>query len=96
MDNMSQKARDRDLVCSAPFADFLAQELVSWVRAKYRIGEQPTQVVLASSSDGGLCAAYTAWKHPKVFGNVLSQSGNLPYFPTRSRAPTSLPGNMDG
>src|SRR5262249_8979379 len=55
--------------------------LVPWVRTKYRVNEEPAQVVLAGSSDGGLCAAYTAWRHPKVFGNVLSQSGNLPYFP---------------
>src|SRR5262245_32816998 len=77
----SQKTRGRDLQCSAPFADVLAQELVPWVGANYRVSEKPAQVILAGSSDGGLCAAYAAWKHPRVFGNVLSQSGNFAYVP---------------
>lgn len=77
----SQTTRGRDLLCSTPFVDFLTQELVPWVRTKYRVSEEPSNVIVAGSSDGGLCAAYTAWKYPNIFGNVLSQSGNFPYVP---------------
>jgi enterochelin esterase family protein len=32
-------------------------------------------------SYGGLCAVYTAMRHPETFHNVLSQSGSFWYFP---------------
>src|SRR5262249_43490359 len=41
VNNMSQNARDRDLRCSAPFGDFLATELVPWVRARYPVTDDP-------------------------------------------------------
>ena len=77
----SQKTRDRDLVCSPRFAQFLAEELVQWVRSNYRVSKKPSNVILAGSSYGGLCATFAAWKYPKVFGNVLSQSGSFGYYP---------------
>ena len=77
----SQKTRDRDLLCSEPFALFIAKELVPWVREKYRATTDPTRTVVAGSSYGGLAAAWTAFRHPDVFGNVLSQSGTFSYNP---------------
>ena len=77
----SQKTRNRDLVCSPQFAEFLAEELVPWVRSKYHVSKKPSDVILAGSSYGGLCAAFCAWKYPKVFGNVLSQSGSFGHSP---------------
>jgi enterochelin esterase-like enzyme len=67
--------RQRDLGGYAPFADFIALELIPWVRANYRIGDGPGHVVLAGSSRGGLAASHCAFVHPEVAGNVLSQSG---------------------
>ncbi len=67
--------RSLDLGGSAPFADFLALELIPWVRANYRIKEGPSHVVLAGSSRGGVAASHCAFFHPDVVGNVLSQSG---------------------
>jgi enterochelin esterase family protein len=67
--------RSLDLGGSAPFADFLALELIPWVRANYRIKEGPSHVVLAGSSRGGVAASHCAFFHPNVVGNVLSQSG---------------------
>jgi enterochelin esterase-like enzyme len=73
VNNMGQ--RNRDLGGYAPFADFLALELVPWARANYLIKDGPGHVVLAGSSRGGLAASYCAFYHPDVVGNVLSQSG---------------------
>lgn len=81
VDNMGQSARDRDLRCSAAFGNFVAKELVPWVRARYRISNEPSDVVLAGSSDGGLFALCAAYQHADVFGSVLSQSANLFYSP---------------
>jgi enterochelin esterase-like enzyme len=73
VDNMGQP--NRDLGGYAPFADFLALELIPWVRGNYRIKDGPGHVVLAGSSRGGLAASHCAFVHSDVVGNVLSQSG---------------------
>jgi enterochelin esterase family protein len=73
--------RARDLPMSAPFSDFLATELAPWVRREYRASADPRAVTLAGFSFGGLCAAYTAFHHPDVFGNALSQSGSFWFSP---------------
>jgi enterochelin esterase family protein len=75
----SQGTRDRDLLCADRFSNFLANELVPWCRQKYRISRDPSRAVLAGESYGGLCAAYTAFRHSDVFGNVLSLSGTFSY-----------------
>lgn len=67
--------RDRELPCHAPFADFLTRELLPWARERYAITSEPARTVVAGSSYGGLAAAYAGFRHPEVFGNVLSQSG---------------------
>ena len=76
-----EDGRQRDLGGSAPFADFLATELLAWVRTHYRVTTDPSRSVLAGSSLGGLMAAYTALRHPDAFGNVLSQSGSYWWWP---------------
>ncbi len=77
----SQSTRARDLPMSAPFADFLAKELAPWVRREHHGTEDPRKVTLDGMSFGGLCAVYTAFHHPDVFGNALSQSGSFWYSP---------------
>jgi len=64
-----------DLVANAEFADFMAQELVPWVRSHYNVTKDPKQTVLTGYSAGGLASAYVALRHSEVFGNVLSLSG---------------------
>jgi len=59
----------------AVFADFVAKDLMSWVRKKWRSSTDPRHTIVCGYSRGGLAAAYVAWKHPEVFGNVLAQSG---------------------
>jgi len=73
VNNMGQ--RTRDLGGYAPFADFVAMELIPWARKNYRINDGPSHVVLAGSSRGGLAASHCAFLHSDIAGKVLSQSG---------------------
>jgi enterochelin esterase-like enzyme len=77
----SQDSRSRDLQCSPSFADFIATEIVPWARRTYQVASDPRRTVIAGSSLGGLAAACAAFRHPKVIGKVLSQSGTFTYFP---------------
>jgi enterochelin esterase-like enzyme len=76
-----QGQRFRDLRCSAPFASFLATELVPWIRGKYRTTSRPDGTVIAGASLGGLMAAFASKSNPDVFGKVLSQSGAFWFHP---------------
>ena len=64
------------------FQRFVGAELVPWIRERYRIGKNAKLNVVAGSSFGGLAAAYTAFVHPDIFGNVLSQSRSFWWSPT--------------
>lgn len=80
-------ARTKDLLQNPAFPDFLARELLPWLRRRYRLRVDPPRTVLAGSSMGGLTAAYAALRYPKLFGNVLAQSGS---FQIPGKAPASL------
>jgi enterochelin esterase-like enzyme len=67
--------RSRDLGNSPAFADFLAEELVPWVKQNYAVSSDPTRSIVGGLSLGGLMASYCGLRHPGVFGNVLSQDG---------------------
>jgi len=73
--------RWRELSCNSAYADFLAQEIVPWARANYHATDRPEQTIIGGSSLGGLQAAFVGLKHPEVFGNVLSQSGDFRWKP---------------
>jgi enterochelin esterase family protein len=77
----SAASRDRDLGCHPPFADFVAKELVPWIRAHYRVTDDPRRTMVAGFSRGGLGAAFVAWKHPEIIGNVLAMSGAFWWHP---------------
>jgi enterochelin esterase family protein len=81
VNNIDDESRSRDLRCSVPFAQFLANEIVPWVRSHYRVTEQSSGTAICGSSHGGLCAAFCGLNHSDVFGNVLSQSGSFYYTP---------------
>lgn len=70
-----------DLVANPEFADFLAAELMPWIRARYNVSRDAAKVVVGGFSAGGLAAPYIALRHPKVFGNVLSISGAFWWSP---------------
>lgn len=83
-------ARNSELTCSDAFTQFLAEELMPWLRKSYRITEDPALAVIGGSSNGGLGAAFAAFRHPEIFGNVLSQSGAFMYSPTEESEPEWL------
>ena len=74
-------ARLRELPCHAPFAEFLARELLPWIRQRYQVSFLPTQTVVGGMSYGGLAAAYAGLRYPELFGHVLSQSGSFSWKP---------------
>jgi enterochelin esterase family protein len=79
--NVSADARNIELPCNDSFVQFLATELIPWVHEKYNVSTDPTQNVVAGSSFGGLAASYVAFRHPELFGNVISQSGSYWWSP---------------
>ncbi|HKS53904.1 MAG TPA: prolyl oligopeptidase family serine peptidase [Steroidobacteraceae bacterium] len=79
--NSSAAGRARELPCNETFASYIAQKVVPWVREHYHVTRDASHVVIAGSSYGGLAAAYVAFKHPQIFGNVLSQSGSFWWSP---------------
>jgi enterochelin esterase family protein len=87
VDDSTGAARIDDLGNRARFAEFLAGELVPWVRARWHVTQDPHRVIVAGSSAGGLAAAHAALQRPDVFGNVLSQSGAFWRGPEGSNSP---------
>jgi enterochelin esterase family protein len=71
----SMGKRSRDLI-SETFGDFIATELIPWIRSEYSIHPTADKVVLAGSSRGGFASSFIAFRHADIIGNVLSQSGS--------------------
>lgn len=67
--------RPADIANRAKFDRFVTKNLLPWLRARLGRLPEPKNVVIAGFSVGGLTAAYIAYRHPDVFGNVLAQSG---------------------
>jgi enterochelin esterase-like enzyme len=84
--NPSPATRMKELSPNRPFTDFLAGELVPWIRAHYNVTHDPAHTVIAGSSLGGLAATYAAYEHPETFGNILCQSGSFWWAPDHSAA----------
>jgi enterochelin esterase-like enzyme len=84
--NPSQDTRNSELPPNPKFADFLAKELIPWMRAHYNVTNNPAKTVIAGSSLGGLAATYAGYRHSEVFGNVLCQSGSFWWAPDHSAA----------
>lgn len=85
------ETRNDDLPPNAKFQAFIGAELMPWIRKRYRISQDPKLNVVAGASFGGLAAAYTAFMHPDIFGNVLSQSGSFWWSPTYLIDPAPSP-----
>ncbi len=83
-------SRSEELQCSPRFADFLATELVPWMRETYGAGASSDTTIVAGSSLGGLAAMFAWFQHPEVFGNVLSQSGSYWWTPSGDPQPEWL------
>jgi enterochelin esterase-like enzyme len=75
IDDGDDGERIRDLGNADGMARFLSGQLLPWVRAHWHATADPHRVIVTGSSAGGLAAAFVAFRHPELFGNVLSQSG---------------------
>jgi enterochelin esterase-like enzyme len=82
--------RVTDLECSPNFSDFVATELVPWMRAEFHATNDAAATIVAGSSLGGLAASYAAFAHPSVIGNVLSLSGSYWWAPAEDPEPEWL------
>ena len=75
VDDASGAERLADLANHTKFVAFVSDELVPWLRGKWRVTHDPSRSIITGSSAGGLASAYIALHRPDLFGNVLSQSG---------------------
>jgi enterochelin esterase-like enzyme len=79
--------REQELYCNEGFVTFLVDELYPWVRQTYRVSADPRQTIVGGVSAGGLAAAFVGLRHPELFGNVLSQSGDVGWSREAATAP---------
>ena len=73
--NIDLTRRARELPPNPKYVEYIIKELVPWVRENFNITTNPIQSVVAGASYGGIASTFTAFKHPEIFGNVLSISG---------------------
>ncbi|WP_372771348.1 alpha/beta hydrolase [Pseudoalteromonas sp.] len=75
---LNQGNRSKDLI-SELMTNFIALELLPWIKEKYTITTDPKRVVVSGPSRAGFAAMYTAYRHSNLIGSVLSQSGSFYY-----------------
>ncbi|MFY9553312.1 MAG: enterochelin esterase [Blastocatellia bacterium] len=90
LDNPTPYSRNTEFACYEPYAEFIAKEVIPWVRANYNVTSDPTQTVVSGVSFGGLAAAFVGFRHPEIFGHVISQSGSFWWKPNRDAEPEWL------
>lgn len=73
VDTSSQ--RPAELANRAKFAQFITRDLMPQLAQKLGRLPEAKHVAIGGCSVGGVTAAYLAFRHPELFGNVLSQSG---------------------
>jgi iron(III)-enterobactin esterase len=73
--NLNAEARHHDFTCSDPYADFVANDLVRWM--KNRTGLDTGNHLIGGVSLSGLQAVYTALAYPHLFSAALCQSGSF-------------------
>lgn len=67
--------RPAEITNRAKFADFVSRDLMPALAKKLGGIPKTSHVTIAGFSFGGVSAAYVAFRHPELFGNVLAQSG---------------------
>lgn len=76
IDNVNRHA---ELPMNDEFARMMCDELVPFVMQETDISTSANRTVISGSSYGGLAAAFVAYRHPDIFGNVLPLSGSFWY-----------------
>ena len=59
------------------YAEFLLEELLPEVRARYAISTNASDCAIAGASSGGICAFTAAWERPDAFRRVFSSIGSF-------------------
>jgi enterochelin esterase family protein len=90
------QVRNEELFWNPTYADFLATEIMPWIRANFNVTKDSRRVVIGGASGGGAGATYAALRHSSVFGNVLSQSAGFAFSPERMREWTERAPGPDG
>lgn len=80
IDSLDSARRSQELPPNAAFADFMAHELVPWLRDRGMTLTR-NKTVIAGASYGGLASSWVALRYPRLFGNVLSLSGSYWWAP---------------
>ncbi|MFX1567349.1 MAG: alpha/beta hydrolase [Promethearchaeota archaeon] len=73
--------RSYELPPNPRFKDYIIKELLPWVLENFNITKNPSHSVIAGASYGAIASTYIAFKHPDIFGNVLSMSGAYSWYP---------------
>jgi enterochelin esterase family protein len=81
IDNATDTSRNDDLPCSEPFARFVEEELLPWLRANYRVSHAAKDHAVTGVSYGGLASMWFGLRLPHVFGVVISQAASLWWGP---------------
>jgi enterochelin esterase-like enzyme len=81
VDNATDTSRNDDLPCSEPFARFVEEELLPWLRGKYRVSHAAEDHAVTGASYGGLASMWFGYRLPHVFGTVISQAASLWWGP---------------
>lgn len=74
--SLDRETRFRECPCHAPFADFIAHELLPWIHQRFPGVQASDRRAIVGLSYTGLAASYTALKHEGLFTHVISQSGS--------------------
>lgn len=59
------------------FTDFITQELMPAIDAKYKTSTDPSKRATVGASNGGNISLYIGMKHPEQFGKIAAQSSNV-------------------
>ncbi|WP_145456430.1 alpha/beta hydrolase [Gimesia panareensis] len=73
--HVSSEDRQRDYLCDPRYTEFLAEEVVPWVRARANVRE--TGNLICGLSLSGLAAAHLTFQYPGLFAQALCQSGSF-------------------
>ncbi len=74
-------ARSAELNANPRYAEMMAREVVPWIRSNHQVTQDPRRTTIGGASLAGLTAAFIAFRHPDVFGNILSLSGSFWWKP---------------
>ena len=77
LDNPTSNSRYTEYPLNFEFKDAIVSEFIPLIQKRYNVSTNPQKTVIGGMSYGGLAAAFFAYYHPDIFGNVLSQSGSF-------------------